>query len=320
MQLNHRAHLIVQGLIEAASVLRVDPTRIGGATVVDCGVNVAGGLEAGRRMARVALAGLARVQLQHGDPIPGTGLSVCVQTDQPVWACLASQYAGWPIQEDGYFAMASGPMRLLRGREPLLEVFVRRFQESTAVGVLETGALPSAQVVRSIAEACRVQPEQLVLLVAPTRSIAGTLQIVARSVETALHKLHEIVSEEELDLHAVLSASGSAPLPPPAADDLTAIGRTNDAILYGAQVTLWIDADDSTLRCLAPRLPSSSSPDYGKPFRQIFDEAKGDFYSIDPMLFSPACVRLISVRSGSCFRAGEPSPRLLTQSFAAAGS
>ena len=85
-----------------------------------------------------------------------------------------------------------------------------------------------------IAAACQVEPSSVTLLVAPTASLAGGVQVVARSVETAMHKLAEL----KFDLARIVSAHGSAPLPPVAGDDLAAIGRTNDAILYGARVVL----------------------------------------------------------------------------------
>ncbi len=317
--LNQRAVRVVRRLIDSADLLRVRPLEIGGATIVDCGVESAGGLEAGRLLALATLADLATVSLQPNHHLPGTGLAVHVASDQPLWCCLAAQYAGWPLQQDNYFAMASGPMRLLRGREELLGLFTGYSRESLAVGVLEAAKFPTEEVVAAVAQECHVDPRALRLLVAPTRSIAGTLQIVARSVETALHKLHEVADDVGFDLHSVVSASGSAPLPPPSADDMTAIGRTNDAILYGARVTLWVDADDGKLAELAPRLPSSASRDHGKPFREIFERVNGDFYAIDPLLFSPAAVSLISIRSGSTFSAGGIDRDLLRVSFGVSG-
>ena len=97
------------------------------------------------------------------------------------------------------------------------------------VGVLETGKLPPEEICLDIANKCGVSPDRLTLLVARTASLAGTVQIVARSVETALHKLHTLGFE----LNRIQFAEGVAPLPPLATDDLTAIGWTNDAILYG---------------------------------------------------------------------------------------
>ena len=150
--------------------------------------------------------------------------------------------------------------------------------------MLETRKPPTPAIVAKIAEACRVEPAAVTLLVAPTASLAGGVQIVARSVETALHKLAEL----KFDLSRIVSAHGTAPLPPVAANDLAAIGRTNDAILYGARVVLAVTGDDASLESIGPQVPSSASRDYGEPFAAIFARYNHDFYAVDPHLFSPA--------------------------------
>lgn len=315
MHLNYRAHQLVEQFLAEAEASRVVVHSVAGARVIDCGVHVPGGLAAGLWMTRIAMAGLSQVRLPPEPLLPGTGLAVSVTTDQPLWSCLAAQYAGWPINVDGYFAMGSGPMRYLRGREELLGLFGSANATGPAVGVLESAKLPTEAAVRAIADECGVPSEQLTLLVAPTRSIAGGLQIVARSVETALHKLYEVTKEHEFDMWRVVSGAGSAPLPPPSPDDLTAIGRTNDAILYGARVTLWIETDNATLSTIGAKLPSCSSRDYGRPFKEIFDSAGGDFYAIDPHLFSPAAVQLISTTTGDVVSFGRVAPELLARSF-----
>jgi methenyltetrahydromethanopterin cyclohydrolase len=151
----------------------------------------------------------------------------------------------------------------------------------------------------------------LTLLVAPAFSMAGNLQVVARSLETALHKLYEL----EFDLSQVVSGFGTAPLPPVATDELTAIGRTNDAILYGGQVVLWVKADDEQLRELGPKVPSSASPDHGAPFAEIFKRYESDFYKIDPLLFSPATVCLHNLKSGRSHVFGKIEADVLRKSF-----
>src|SRR5262249_17991348 len=108
---------------------------------------------------------------------------------------------------------------------------------------------------------------KITLLAAPAASLAGNLQVVARSLETALHKLHEL----NFDLGQVISGFGSAPLPPVAKDELGAIGRTNDAILYGGRVVLWVNGDDEQLADIGPKVPSEASPDHGAPFAAIFE-------------------------------------------------
>jgi methenyltetrahydromethanopterin cyclohydrolase len=177
--------------------------------------------------------------------------------------------------------------------------------------VLETRKPPPRAVVEMIATACGVAPPAVTLLVAPTASLAGGVQVVARSVETALHKLSEL----KFDLSRVISAHGSAPLPPVAADDLAAIGRTNDSILYGARVILWVTGDDASLDAIGPRVPSSASRDHGDPFATIFARYNHDFYAVDPHLFSPAEVVFQNLETGRCHAFGRCEPGVLERSF-----
>ena len=312
VNLNEIALVRCNRLIDQAEAARVHVLQDkSGARIVDCGVNAPGGLRAGSAVAEVCLAGLGRVELLAGDRNLWSGVSVTVQTDQPVAACMASQYAGWQIPGERFFAMGSGPMRAARGREELFDAIGYREDPRMAVGVLESESLPQEEICREIASACSLPAENLTLLVAPTTSIAGTIQVVARTVETALHKMHEL----GLDIRQVVSGFGAAPLPPVAADHLTGIGRTNDAVLYGGQVTLWISGDDDVFRQRGPQIPSCASPDYGEPFADIFEKYNQDFYKIDPMLFSPAMVHLINVDTGRSFRFGEFLPDVLKQSF-----
>ena len=310
--LNLRALRIADKVAARANELRVNVTTVeNGTRIIDCGAKVLGSLEAGVLLAEICLAGLGRVNLAAGRAELWPGPAVTIATDQPVAACMASQYAGWQISGEKYFAMGSGPMRPAGSREPLFEQIGHRERPQRVVGVLETRKLPPADVCAQLAADCGVPADHLTLLIATTASIAGTIQIVARSVETALHKMHEI----GFDLQQIVSGHGSAPLPPIASDDLGGIGRTNDAILYGGEVTLWVNGDDEQLAALGPKIPSTSSSDYGEPFAAIFERYGRDFYKIDPLLFSPAAVTLINLRSGRCHRFGETNAAVLRRSF-----
>ena len=66
-------------------------------------------------------------------------------------------------------------------------------------------------------------------------------------------------------------------------------------------------------------LPSGASRDYGKPFAETFAAYKGDFYQIDPMLFSPGVVQVTALASGKSFRRGKLDPAILARSFASDG-
>ncbi len=312
MTLNERAAIRVDSLPSREGVLRIARMdRNDGATVYDCGLSAPGGIAAGLELARVCLADLAEVQITPGQvghtPCP----HVQVMTDAPVASCLASQYAGWQLARDRFFAMGSGPMRAAAGTEALFDRIGLREQPTRVVGVLEGRTPPPESIVAYIAETCRVAPENVSLLIAPTASLAGTVQVVSRSVETALHKLAEL----GFPLDRVVSAHGTAPLPPVAGNDLAAIGRTNDAILYGARVILHVRGDDASLAEIGPRVPSCASPDHGAPFAEIFERYDRDFYKVDPHLFSPAQVAFQNIDTGRTQSFGHVEMHTLARSF-----
>jgi methenyltetrahydromethanopterin cyclohydrolase len=203
-------------------------------------------------------------------------------------------------------------MRALACKEPLFERLGYRERAAKGVGVLECRKAPSEAAIESVASACGIDATNLSLLYAPTGSLAGALQVVARSVETALHKLAEL----DFDLSRIVSAIGTAPLPPVSRDDLAMIGRTNDAILYGARVLLFVRGDDEHLSETGPRVPSCASSDHGAPFIEIFKRYNNDFYAVDPHLFSPAEVTFQNLDTGYVHRFGRIEPDILKRSFA----
>jgi methenyltetrahydromethanopterin cyclohydrolase len=313
LSLNDRALALADRLAADGEAARVAITTLSNGTrVIDCGAQAAGGFEAGRYLAEICMAGLGNVAYApvviEGRWLP----ALTVTTDRPAVACLAAQYAGWRLDRDGYFAMASGPGRALIRAEELYDDLDWVEHAGAAVLCLETREPPPAEVADFVAERAGVPASALTLLMAPTASTAGGVQIAARVVETALHKLHEL----GFDVRRVVAGYGSCPLPPVAGDDMEAIGRTNDAVLYGGQVHLTVEADDEdVLRDLVERLPASASSDYGEPFGSVLKAAKFDFYAIDPLLFSPAQIRLTSVASGRSFAAGRVNAEVLERSF-----
>jgi methenyltetrahydromethanopterin cyclohydrolase len=316
LELNELASQLVEDVTENPHDFRVTSSEIsGGGLLLDFGVEAEGGLEAGAMLASICLAGLADVSTVPGHVGSWHWPHVAVQTDYPVAACLFSQYAGWQISVGKYFAMGSGPMRAAVAGEPLFDKLWYREETEQVVGVLETAKLPDAEVFEYIAEKAGVEVGDVVLAVAPTSSLAGNYQVIARSVETSLHKLYEL----GFDVNRVRSAYGVAPLAPVAKNDLEGIGRTNDAILYGGRVTLYVNGDDESLAEVVTKVPSVASAAYGQPFLQIFEEAGRDFYKIDPMLFSPAEVVLQNLETGRVHVAGRIAPEILLRSFGLPG-
>lgn len=310
--INLRALATVQQMIEDADALDVAVSRLNNGTVlVDAGITVPGSLEAGLLFARVCLGGLGTVsfcQLPFGDTwLPGVTVSV----SHPVVACMASQYAGWAVKAEGFFAMASGPARALYAGEPLFEHVAYRDRADVAVLALEGRQLPPVEAADKIARKCGVAPDQVYLLIAPTASLVGSVQVAARVVETGLHKMHEV----GYDIDTVIAGIGTCPLASIAKKDLQAIGRTNDAVLYGGRAWYTVRTEDAQIEDVIERLPSSSSHDYGTLFYDLFKRYDGDFYKIDPLLFSPAEVRINNVASGRTFQAGAVDPDMIRASL-----
>lgn len=311
--LNERAWAIADRIAARAAELRVAVSSLpSGSRVIDAGVQVDGGLAAGLALAELCMGGLGHISivpLLIGDT-PHAGVEVW--TDHPAVACMASQYAGWALKAGKYFAMASGPLRArARVETELFDALDYAESASRGVLVLEGRTLPDDEVAAYVAARAGIDPAHITFAIAPTASLAGGVQIVARILETGLHKMETL----GFDVRRVLSGTGTAPIPPVAKHDLRAIGRTNDCILYGGRARFTVRADDDELEQLAAKLPASASSDYGTPFYEIFQRYQGDFYKIDKSLFSPAEVWLTSATSGRTFHAGRLAPDILDRSL-----
>ncbi len=314
LSLNRLAAPLVEQLIDDADRLRLGIDRPpGGAVLIDAGIRHTGGLEAGRRIAEICLSGLGSVRLTATSGFPDWPWQVEVATSQPVLACLASQYAGWSLSNDDpkFHALGSGPGRALAAREALFGELGYRDQADRACLVLETDRVPPPVLSDKICGDCGIEPSALTLILTPTGSLAGVVQIAARVVEVALHKAHAL----HFPLERIIDGLGGTPLPFPHPDGLQAMGRTNDTILFGGRVQLFVTGPDEDARQLAEQLPSSSSRDYGKPFAEVFKAYDYDFFKLDPMLFSPARVTVTALDSGRNFHAGRLDEPPLRRSF-----
>lgn len=289
----------LQKCIESAEKLGISVSKTNNGTlIVDCGVKASGGIAAGLAMARIGLACLGSASVRTETLGGALWLYVEVQTDDPYPAALLCQAANWPIDTAGCRGMGSGPACLLN--KDLSPSQVITDDSSHAVLILEAGSLPDEQACAELATKCGVAPEMLAVMATPTSSLAGSVQIASRSVETALHKLQEM----GFDCSKVISGTGICPVAMPTGDDLTAMGRTNDAVLFGSRVWLMVkDVKDEEIEKLITGVPSSTSTSYGKPFLQTLNEA-GGFYNIDPGLFAPAEITITNASTGRVWQAG----------------
>ncbi|MDA7906835.1 methenyltetrahydromethanopterin cyclohydrolase [Mariniblastus sp.] len=309
-QPNQLAHQLFEMAVSNRDALGIRLDSESCSRVLDFAVGRAGSLDAGILLGQICMGGLGRIVVCNDEGPLGLR-SVEVSTDEPLLACIGSQYAGWPISCGDYFAMGSGPVRMLRGEEEILTAYELAALQQPAVGVLESNQMPPDAILEQMAEESGIEPNLLNVCVARTASWPGAVQVVARSIEVAMHKLNEL----QFDLRTICSAKGTAPLPPLAGDDMTALGWTNDAILYGGRVEIVVDTTDDAVNAVIDLLPSSSSSEFGAPFLDIFERYNKDFYKIDKMLFSPASVRIDNQATGTVWDVGEIRHDVLRRSF-----
>lgn len=325
VSVNAAVRPLVRTLVEQSDRLRVRVTRLSnGAACVDAGIEARGGLEAGRIIGEICMGGLGTVTLTFNNTGNQWPYHVNVHSTNPVISCLGSQYAGWSLShgegKTAFYALGSGPARALAtkvkdGVEEPVEVLYKELGyrdrcDDTAI-VLEVDRIPPVEVVNKVAKACKLDPSHVTVILTPTSSLAGGVQVVSRVLEVALHKAHSL----HFPIGNIIDGCGSAPVPPPHPNFVKAMGRTNDAILFGGQVQLFVRGPADAAEQLAHELPSSTSRDYGKPFAEIFKEYNYDFFKVDPMLFSPARVIVTAVETGQSFRAGALDDELLERSF-----
>jgi methenyltetrahydromethanopterin cyclohydrolase len=256
VSVNKGAFAIVQQLVAEADRYRVIVSKGSrGETLIDAGAAAKGGIEAGLKVAEICLGGLGHVNLTPFHAASKWPYHLTVRASDPIVACLASQYAGWSLSHGDFFALGSGPGRALARVEKLFEDLGYKDEADCATLVLESDKPPPAEVVDKVAKDCGISPERLTFIYAPTRSLTGNVQVVARVLEVAMHKAHEL----HFPLENILDGIATAPLSPPHPDFVTAMGRTNDAIIYGGTAHLFVTGPAEAAAELAKKLPSTRS-------------------------------------------------------------
>ncbi|NPE29731.1 methenyltetrahydromethanopterin cyclohydrolase [Methanococcoides sp. SA1] len=314
ISVNEKGLAIIDEMLDWEEDVKIESKVLdNGATIIDCGVNTEGGYDAGMYLSRICLADLAEISYTKVD-LDGLAVpAIQVATDHPTIACMASQYAGWRIAVGDYFGMGSGPARAL-GLKPkeLYEKIGYKDDADAAVLVMESDKLPTEEIVEYIAKHCSVEPQNVYIAVAPTSSIAGSVQISARVVETGIHKLESI----GFDINTIKSGFGIAPIAPIVGDDTKCMGSTNDCIIYCGETYYTVEyGDEEKLEDFVKKAPSSTSRDFGKPFYTTFKEAGFDFFKVDAGMFAPAKITINDLKSKKSFTSGRINPGILLESF-----
>jgi methenyltetrahydromethanopterin cyclohydrolase len=316
ISVNNKSQELVKDLINNQDYYRINVEKgHNGCTIIDAGVNAFGNMEAGRVISEICLGGLGRVHILNTLQNSEWPLTVHVNTNDPVIACLGSQYAGWSLssKEEGskFNALGSGPARSLALKEPLFKDINYSDKSDKTCIVMEVDSFPPNDIVEKIATDTKVDPKNLTIILTPTSSIAGNIQVVSRVLEVALHKAHEL----KFSMSEIIEGFGSSPIPPTSPDFLTAMGRTNDAIIFAGITQLLVNTTDEKAEELCKKMPSSTSSDYGKPFANIFKDYDYDFFKIDANLFSPSKVIISNMKTGNTFIAGKIDNELMKKSF-----
>lgn len=318
VSVNLEAKKTVDVMIEKKDDLNIAVEELSnGATVIDCGVNVEGSFKAGELYTKVCLGGLADVGISiPGDLSESFALpSVKIKTDFPAISTLGSQKAGWSVSVGDFFALGSGPARAIAKKpaETYEEIDYVDTESDIAILTLEADVLPGEDVAEAIAKECNVETDAVFLLVAPTSSLVGSIQISGRVVENGTYKMMEAL---DFDVTKVKHAAGIAPIAPIDPDGLKAMGKTNDAVLFGGRTYYFLESEEGDdIEELAKKLPSSAADGYGKPFFDVFKEAEFDFYKIDKGMFAPAEVVINDMKTGKVYREGYVNVDLLKKSF-----
>ncbi len=284
-----------------------------GATLIDAGVKAEGSVEAGEAITEICLGGLGKVVISSTRIGTQSFPSISVSTDYPAISTIGSQLAGWQIKSGNYQALGSGPARALALKpKSVFEKIGYRDECDEAVLVLETGKEPPRDIVSIVAEACHVTTDRLYIILVPVTSVSGATQVAGRIVETGIYRLMNLGFDPKL----VIKAWGSAPVLPVRRDPVEAMGRSNDAILYGGEVHIIVNyGDDEELKQLIEKSVSSSSRQYGQPFAATFKNVGLDFYKIDSGLFAPAVMTIENAKSGRKFSAGKVNVDVLLRSL-----
>lgn len=315
LSVNKRAMEIVRRIIDQADVLGVQVHQTkSGATVVDMGVNARGGWRAASLFCEATLGGLGQVSYSTFD-LDGIELpQVEMYVDEPAIALLGSQISGWPLNEfknpDGVVPLISGPVRAVVEKDMFGKPVPYRDEEADEVVVgLQDNRLPDEMMIQSIVDKTKRPAKKIFILVAATSSLVGSINVVSRTLETAIWRVHDL----GLDVNEIVAAWGKAPVPPISADEFTAMVRTNTYTYYGGTASFILRADDNKVKEMIKQFPLAphTCDYYGIPFRKLLEQAGGDIFALEGFVHNVTKAMINNISSGSIFSVGAVDKKML---------
>lgn len=283
-----------------------------GATVIDTGLNIPGGYLAGLLLTKVCLGGLAECWITYTAYGELELPTIVVTTDHPAVSLLGSQLAGWMVKVGDFFAASSGPARALALKpKKVFEKIGYKDMHNEAIIVMETTKKPNDGVALQVAKDCKVEPKDLYMLLTTTASMAGSVQVSGRVVETGLYRL-EFLGLEPVKVEF---GSGSAPIMPPHPNVGISTAKEEDALIYGGVASYVVDEDEARLEELIAKAPATCWADYGKLSYEALKAVGFDWSKLDPSFFTIGKIALTSKKTGKCFVGGRVNPQLVKKSI-----
>ncbi|MEM1538340.1 MAG: methenyltetrahydromethanopterin cyclohydrolase [Candidatus Nezhaarchaeales archaeon] len=313
ISVNRLAMRVVNELLNHPEEYRVKVEKLPcGATVIDTGLEAAGGYLAGLKLTEVCLGGLAQCWLtykSYGDlEMP----SIVVATDHPAISLLGCQLAGWMVKVGDFFAPSSGPARALALKpKKVLEKVGYKDEYNEAVIVMETTRKPTDEVAQRVATDCKVDPKNLYILLTTTASMAGSVQVSGRVAETGLYRLEFL----GLDPKNVVFASGCAPIMPPHPDVGVSTAKQEDALLYGGVASYLIDEEEALLKEMLSKAPATAWADYGKLSYEALKAVNFDWSKLDNSFFTIGKITVTCKTTGKSFTNGKINQEALRRSL-----
>lgn len=313
ISVNREAKKIVDIVIRDADVLGVAVSKLSnGTTVIDMGQKVKGSWLAAKYYSEITMGGLSEVSYETFELDGYLFPAVCVKSSHPMLAGWVSQKHADPLPGAERQPILAGPAKALLNPPDASIAYAGYHDDSdVAVAPFQTSEPITVDTANWVAGVCHVDPKNLYILVAPSNSLVCAVQISARPIDNIMHRLHA----EGFDIHNVSYASCKTPIAPLVADELTAMGRINDCMLYGGQVLVYLEGDDRQIEKMLPNLPTKASTEYGKTFKQIFVEHDCNFHIIDLRIFSVALIQINNMVSGNCYSSGQLDMDMLRKSF-----
>ncbi len=315
ISVNKESIKLVKKLLENEEVYKIKSTKIEGATVIDCGVNVQGGWEAGRLFTNILFGGINKIEFGTF-PYKINDIhyrSIIVSSDYPIIQQAGCNISGWELKKGVFAPILAGPV-LCVARKPKDWFEKYSNYEDThneAIITIESSKMITSEEVKDLLEATSVEPKNLYILIASSGSLVSSIQVSGRIIEQSLHRL----KDEGFNIDTIIEAHGFAVIPPVVKDDLLAMGRLNDVLIYGGQATFTVNCEDREIEEVISKIPSINSSLYGKPFKYIYEENGCNFFNVPMNLYSPAKIVIINERTGKVFTQGNIDVEVLEKSF-----